>query len=58
MPGHENTRKARIRVEADDSRLRYHLTSLYALRPIPGDMLDLVQEVGARLATAQHAEND
>jgi hypothetical protein len=37
--------------KADDARLRYHLTSLYALRPIPDDLLQLVIKLGARLET-------
>lgn len=34
--------------DADTAKLRYHLTSLYALRPIPDDMLRLVEQIGAR----------
>jgi hypothetical protein len=42
---------------ADDTRLRYHLTSLYALRPIPDDLMTLVREIGKRLETT-NAAND
>jgi hypothetical protein len=35
--------------EADDTRLRYHLTALYALRPIPDDLLQLVEQIDERL---------
>jgi hypothetical protein len=47
MSGNEQMRE--FKVEADDVRLRYHLTSLYALRPIPDDLLMLVREIGARI---------
>jgi hypothetical protein len=40
------------RTEADVARLRYHLTSLYGLHPIPNDMLQLVQRLDTRLQTA------
>jgi hypothetical protein len=44
-------------VEADTAKLRYHLTSLYGLRPLPDDMLTLVEQIGARVEGA-HAESD
>jgi hypothetical protein len=37
------------RTEGDTATLRYHLTSLYALRPIPDDMVRLIEEIGARI---------
>jgi hypothetical protein len=45
-PGRKMKRNANI--EGDTARLRYHLTSLYALRPIPEDMLRLVEQIDAR----------
>ena len=39
-------------VKADTATLRYHLTSLYALRPIPDDMLRLVEQIEARVGGA------
>lgn len=41
--------KRNASIDADTARLRYHLTSLYALRPIPEDMLRLVEQLDARL---------
>ena len=41
-------------VDADTAKLRYHLTSLYALRPLPDDMLRLVEQIGARREDASH----
>ena len=35
--------------EVDTATLRYHLSSLYALRPIPDEMVRLIEELGARL---------
>ena len=43
------------RAETHDKRLSYHLTSLYGLRPIPEDLMELVREIGARATTARHA---
>jgi hypothetical protein len=39
--------------DADDMRLRYHLVSLYALKPIPDDLLSLAHEIGTRLRNQQ-----
>lgn len=44
--------------QANDTRLRYHLTSLYALRPVPQDLMELVREIGARAATPRAADGD
>jgi hypothetical protein len=44
--GNKMTRAATA--DVDTAKLRYHLTSLYALRPLPDDMLRLVEEIGAR----------
>jgi hypothetical protein len=38
-----------IKVADDDARLHYHLTSLYALKPIPDELLQLVGKVAARI---------
>jgi len=35
-------------VEMDTATLRYHLTSLYALRPTPDDMVRLIEQIDAR----------
>jgi hypothetical protein len=40
---------------ADEPRLRYHLTSLYALRPIPDDLLHLVRRIDERLQSSSGA---
>ena len=52
-PGSKMKRTATI--EGDAARLRYHLTSLYALRPIPEDMLRLVEQIDTRREDA-HGE--
>lgn len=39
----------RYGTEADVARLRYHLTALYTLRPIPDDLLELVKQLDERL---------
>lgn len=39
--------------DADDERLRYHLTSLYTLKPISDDLLSLAHKIGARLKKPQ-----
>jgi len=49
-------KKRERKVEAD-VRLRYHLTSLYALRPIPDDLVTLAREIGTRLEKT-NAAND
>jgi hypothetical protein len=41
---------------ADEARLRYHLTSLYALRPIPDDLLNLVRRIDERLQSTSGAD--
>lgn len=45
----ESTRGNQGGTEADDARLRYHLTSLYGLGPIPDDLLSLVKQIDERL---------
>jgi hypothetical protein len=50
-----SSQKRGSRAEAGDARLRYHLTSLYALRPIPEDLMELVREIGTRATVARHA---
>jgi hypothetical protein len=57
MSGKNSSRAKERRVEAQDPQLRYHLTSLYALRPIPDDLLQLVHEFGKRVSTAQPAND-
>jgi hypothetical protein len=57
MSGKNSSRAKERRVEAEDPRLRYHLTSLYALRPIPDDLLQLVHELGKRVSTARPAND-
>lgn len=42
------TKASNASIEADTVRLRYHLTSLYALRPLPDDLLRLIEQIGAR----------
>lgn len=44
--------RGNVSLDVDTARLRYHLTSLYALRPIPDDMLSLVEQIDARRARA------
>lgn len=41
MTGHANA-------EVDAATLRHHLASLYGLRPIPDDMVRLIEQIGAR----------
>jgi hypothetical protein len=57
MSGKNSSRAKERRVEAEDPRLRYHLTSLYTLRPIPADLLQLVHELGKRVSTARPAND-
>ena len=52
-----NKQAREIEVENDDARLRYHLTSLYTLRPIPDDLLMLVREIGGQLERTQVAND-
>jgi hypothetical protein len=47
MPGISKPRKQSA--EVDTAELRYHLTSLYALRPIPDDLLRLIEQIDTRL---------
>jgi hypothetical protein len=56
MPGNKAVKHG-IASDADDERLRYHLTSLYALKPIPDDLLSLAHEIGARLQKPQTEGN-
>jgi hypothetical protein len=42
---------------ADDARLRYHLTALYALRPTPDDLLQLVKRIDERLQSGDCADD-
>lgn len=56
MSGSKQIRESEAE-EADNARLRYHLTSLYALRPIPDDLMTLVREIGKRFEKT-NATND
>ena len=56
--GMKSSRGKNYGTEADDARIRYHLTSLYALRPLPDDLLQLVRRVGERLQSADGGAND
>jgi hypothetical protein len=56
MSGRKQIRESEAE-KADDARLRYHLTSLYALRPIPDDLMTLVREIGKR-SEKTNAAND
>lgn len=47
-----------IKVDADDTRLRYHLTSLYALKPIPDELLTLVRQVAAQVESGGGMTNE
>jgi hypothetical protein len=40
----------------DVSRLRYHLTNLYTLRPVPEDFLTLVREIQLRRRSGSPSE--
>jgi hypothetical protein len=40
----------------DVSRLRYHLTNLYTLRPVPEDFLILVREIQLRRRSGSPSE--
>ena len=53
----ESTRGNQGGTEADDTRLRYHLTSLYALRPIPDDLLGLVKQIDERLQSCSGSDD-
>jgi hypothetical protein len=57
MSGSKQIRKGEGE-EADDVRLRYHLTSLYALSPIPDDLMKLVREIGTRLENTNATNDD
>lgn len=53
----ESTRGNQGGTEADEVRLRYHLTSLYGLRPIPDDLLGLVRQIDERLQSASGSDD-
>jgi hypothetical protein len=48
MMSGNKTVNSKASIQADTARLRYHLTSLYALRPTPDDLLRLIEKIGAR----------
>jgi hypothetical protein len=56
MSGSKPLQKSELQAAANDTRLRYHLTSLYGLRPIPDDLMELVQRIGSR-AAVRHAND-